>query len=67
METLKDHVTLGRKCILVLEFDVDKINEEISRKSGVINKMQNKIDKLISEVKDLKRENRPNKKVKKEY
>lgn len=67
MDILKDHVTMGRKCILVLQFDIDTINEEISRKSGVIKKMQNKIEKLISEVKDIKIKNRPAKKVKKEY
>ncbi len=67
INTLKDHVALGRKCVLLLEMDIDKMNEDISWKSGKIKKMQSKLDNLIFEVRDLKSKSKPSKKVNKEY
>lgn len=58
---------MGRKCVLLLEMDIDKMNEDISWKSGKIKKMQSKLDNLIFEVRDLKSKGKPSKKVNKEY
>lgn len=58
---------MGKKCILVLEFDIDTINSEIGRKTGKINRLQTKVDDLVGQIKEAKNKNRPAKRVNKNY
>jgi chromosome segregation ATPase len=67
MNDFKEKVTLGRKCVVVLEFDIDQINEEIGRKSGKIKRLQTKAEDLIAQIKELKFKSRPPKKTNKTY
>ena len=46
----KDQISLGRKCIQVLEFDSERVGEEIGRKSGIIKRFQNKSEDLVAQI-----------------
>lgn len=63
LESYKQNINLGKKCVTVLDFDKERLNEEIGRKSGKIKKLQNRVEGMIAEVKDLKAKSRPNRRV----
>ena len=67
IEQLKSHVSLGRKCIHVLEFDIDMVNEQIGRKSGLIKKWENRIDDYADQIREIRFKNRPAKKANKTF
>ena len=66
-EQIKGNILLGKKCIVVLEYDIDQLNLEIGRKSGLVKKWQNKIGDSVDQIKQIKFKNRPVKKLNKKF
>lgn len=60
-------MALGRKCIKILEFEIEKISENIFQKNKKINFTQNDIDDLISDIKEIKSKQRTFKRTNKKY
>lgn len=59
----KEKVALGRKCIQILEFEIEKISDIIFQKNRKINFTQNQITDLIDEIREIKSKQRSFKKV----